>query len=43
MIEENFKKFHNEQVVQIGIHQTDWTIRFKTHLHKMSITEKFAK
>jgi len=39
----NFQKFHNEQVVQIGIHQTDWTLHFQTQPHRVSVPEESAK
>jgi hypothetical protein len=43
MIVQNFQKFNNEQVVQSGIHQTDWTLHFQTQPHRVSVSEQFAK
>jgi len=39
----NFQIFHNEQVVQNGIHHTDRTLHFQTQPHRVSVPEQFAK
>ena len=39
----NFQKFHNEQVVQNGIHHTDRTLHFQTQPRRVSVPEQFEK
>ena len=43
MIVQNFQKFHNKQVVQIGTHQTDWILHFQIQPHRVSEHEQSAK
>lgn len=38
-----FQKFHNKQVMQLGIHQIDWTLHFQTQTHRVSVPAQFAK
>jgi hypothetical protein len=42
MIVQNFQKSHNEQVMQISIHQTGWNLHFLTQARRVSVPEKLA-